>query len=338
LANKNETILIIETEYSSKPVMKTLPLNQVTVKSPATSANLGPGFDVFGLALEYPSDKVTIALAPTPGIKIQLSGVKADTISQSPIRNTAGVVANYIIQEFSLKTGLTINIEKGIWPSRGLGSSAASAAAAAFALNKLFDLKLTDEQLIGIAAKGEVASAGTEHADNVSATICGDFVILRSYSPLEIVRLKAPENMEVCAAFPHMITPSHKTEKARLIIPKTIPLEKLVQNVGNAAAMVAGFGNGDVDLIGKSMCDVVVEPARASLIPGYQKVKENALEAGSCGVTISGAGPAMLAIVNKKKANATKVAAAMREGFKSAGFEATSFATRPGRGVCLVEN
>ena len=315
-----------------------MPLSQVIVKSPATTANLGPGFDVFGLALEYPSDKVTIAVSSNPGIKIQLSGVKSDTISQAPSRNTAGVVAEHMIKEFSLKTGVTINIEKGIWPSRGLGSSAASAAAAAYGLNKLFELNLTEEQLIGLAAKGEVASAGSEHADNVSATICGNFVILRSYNPLEIVKLKAPDNMEVCAAFPHMITPSHKTEKARSVIPKTVPLEKLVQNVGNAAAMVSGFARGDVDLIGRSMCDAVVEPSRASLIPGYQKVREKALEAGSCGVTISGAGPAMIAVVNKNKADAAKVAASMREGFKFAGFEATAFATKPGKGVCLVES
>jgi homoserine kinase len=315
-----------------------LPLSQVTVKSPATSANLGPGFDVFGLALEQPFDKVTIALSDSNEVKLQLSGVKADTISLSPVRNTAGVVANYMIREFSLNTGLTITIEKGIWPSRGLGSSAASAAAVAYGLNKLFDLALTDEQLVGLSAKGEVASAGSEHADNVSATICGDFVILRSYNPIEIVKLKAPENLEVCAAFAHIITPSHKTEKARLVIPKTVTIEKMVQNVGNAAAMVSGFATGDVDLIGRSMCDSVVEPARAYLISGYQKVREQALEAGACGVTISGAGPAMLALVNKRKADAAKVAAAMREGFKSAGFEATAFATKPGRGVYLMEN
>jgi len=101
--------------------------------------------------------------------------------------------------------------------------------------------------------------------------------------------------------------------------------------------MVSGFASGDVDLIGRSMSDAVVEPARASMIPGYLKVKENALKAGACGVTISGAGPAMLAVVNKKSGDSAKVATAMKEGFKSAGFEATAFATRPGRGVYLVE-
>jgi homoserine kinase len=313
------------------------PLSQVTLKAPATSANLGPGFDVFGLALEYPTDKVTLTLGAEKGVRIKVSGVQAETISTVPERNTAGVVANYMIQEFSLKTGLTIQIEKGIWPSKGLGSSAASASAVAFGLNKMFGLNLNNEQLVKLAAKGEVASAGSEHADNVSATICGDFVILRSYNPLEIVNLKAPADMEVCAAFPHMITPPHKTEKARSVVPKMIPIEKLIRNVGNAAAMVSGFASGNVDLIGRSMLDAIVEPARAHLIPGYQQVKENALKAGACGVTISGAGPAMLAVVNKKNGDSAKVVAAMKEGFRSAGFEATAFATKPGRGVSLVE-
>jgi homoserine kinase len=111
----------------------------------------------------------------------------------------------------------------------------------------------------------------------------------------------------------------------------------MVRNVGNAAAMVSGFASSDVDLIGRSMSDAVVEPARASMIPGYLRVKENALKAGACGVTISGAGPAMLAVVNKKSGDSAKVATAMKEGFESAGFEAIAFATRPGRGVYLVE-
>jgi len=314
-----------------------MPPTEVTVKAPATTANLGPGFDVFGLALEHPSDKVTIALNSSTGVKIQIFGVSAKTISPVPEKNTAGVVANQMIKEFSLKTGVTIKIEKGIWPGRGLGSSAASAAAVAYGMNCLFNLKLNIVQLIRLAAKGEAASAGSEHADNVSATICGDFVIVRSYKPLEIVCMKAPPNMEVCAAFPHIITPPHKTQKARSVVPKMVPIEKLIHNVGNAAAMVSGFATGDVDLIGKSMSDCVVEPARAFLIPGYQQVKENALNTGACGVTISGAGPAMLAIVNRKNADAVNVAAAMKEGFNSAGFEATAFATRPGGGVSLLE-
>jgi homoserine kinase len=288
--------------------------------------------------LEYPVDKVTLTLIENGEIGIKVSGVKSESISRIPERNTAGVVAKYMIREFSLKAGLSIQIEKGVWPSKGLGSSAASAAAVAYGLNEMFSLNLDNRQLVRCAAKGEVASAGIEHADNVSATICGNFVILKSYDPLEIVNLKAPLDMEVSVAFPHMVTPPHKTAQARLVVPRMIPIEKMVRNVGNAAAMVSGFASGNVNLIGESMLDAVVEPARASLIPGYQKVKENALKAGACGVTISGAGPAMLAVVNKKKADSAKVADAMKLGFKSAGFEATAFSTKPGKGVCLMEN
>ncbi|MCW4009878.1 MAG: homoserine kinase [Candidatus Bathyarchaeota archaeon] len=316
------------------------PLSQVTLKAPATSANLGPGFDVFGLALDYPTDQVTLTVAPNRkrGVWIKISGVQAETISTKPERNTAGVVANYMIKEFSLNTDLIIKIKKGIWPSKGLGSSAASAAAVAYGINHLFKLRLTTEQIIQFAAKGEVASAGTEHADNVSAAVCGDFVILKSLQPLEIVNLKAPPDMEVCAAVPHMVTPRHKTAKARLVLPRMVTIRKLTQNVGNAASLVSGFARGDVDLIGRSMVDEVVEPARAKLVPGYHQVRENALKAGACGVTISGAGPTMLAVVNKRSSDAAKVAEAMKEGFKGAGFEATAFVTRPGRGVRLLES
>ncbi|MGD0995279.1 MAG: homoserine kinase [Candidatus Bathyarchaeia archaeon] len=313
-----------------------MPLSKISVKAPATSANMGSGFDVFGLALEKPSDKVTM-VRTTAGVKIQVSGFSAETISAVPEKNTAGVVANLMLQEFSLKTGLSITIEKGIWPGKGLGSSAASAAAVAYGLNHMFNLKLSNEELVQFAAKGEVASAGCEHADNVAAAVCGDFVIVKSYNPVEIVCLKAPSDMECCVAFPHINTPTNKTEKARLVVPRTVPLEKLIYNVGQAAAMASGFATGNVELIGKSMHDSIIEPARTFLIPGYLKVKENALNAGACGVTISGAGPAVIAVVNKKQAIAAKVAAAMKEGFKSAGCEATAFATKPGKGICIME-
>ena len=313
------------------------PINQITVKAPATSANLGPGFDVFGLAIEKPNDKVTLTRTASSGVKIQVSGLSAESIPSIPERNTAGVVAIQMIKDFSLNTGIAIRIEKGIWPGRGLGSSAAPAAAVAFGINKMFNLNLSNAQLVRYASKGEIASAGSEHADNASAAVCGNFVIIQSYNPIEIIELKAPPDMEICVAFPHMDTPTGKTAKARAVVPKMVPLEKLVYNVGKAASMAAGFATGDVDLIGKSMCDAIVEPARAFLIPGFIQVKENALNAGACGVTISGAGPAVIAIINKKKANAEKVAEAMKQGFKTAGFESTAIATRPGRGAHILE-
>lgn len=288
------------------------------------------------MALENPSEKVTICPVAR-GIEIKVSGLSADTISADPEKNTAGVVAKQILEDFSLRKGLVINIEKGILPSIGLGSSAASAAAVAFGLNHLFNLELDHKQLIRLAAKGEIASAGFEHADNVSAAILGGFIIIKSLNPLEVIRLESPPNLEVCVAIPKVPRLSKKTEKARSVLPKVVSIEKLVKNVGNAATMAAGFATGDVDLIGKSMLDAVVEPARAFLIVGYEEVKEKALKAGACGVAISGAGPAMIAVVNTDKADTFKVAKAMEEGFKSAGVSANSIRTKPGKGISLLE-
>ena len=230
-----------------------------------------------------------------------------------------------------------IKLEKGILPSVGLGSSAASAVAVASGLNRLFNLRLNRKQLIQLAAKGEIASAGFEHADNVSAAIYGDFIIIKSYSPLEVIRLVTPPNLSICIAIPKVPTQPKKTEKARSVLPKTVSMENLVHNVGHAATMAAGFATGDVDLIGKSMCDTIVEPARAFMIPGYQKVKKNALKAGACGVAISGAGPAVIAIVNSDNTIPSRVAKAMEKGFESSDVSSDTFCTKPGKGVSLIE-
>jgi len=310
--------------------------SQVTVTAPATTANLGPGFDVFGLALKTPHDEVTLTAAEK-GVTIMVTGLSADTIPTEPEKNTAGVVAKRFIKEFKLETGVSITIEKGILQGKGLGSSAASAAAAAYGLNELFNLHMGNKELVRIAAEGETASAGYAHADNVSAAIYGGFVIVRSYNPLEIINLNAPPDLKVCVAYPHTETPVHKTEKARSVIPKQVSIEKLVRNVGSAAALASGFAEGDVDLIGASMSDAVVEPERAALIPGYQKVKDDALKAGAAGVAISGAGPGMIAIVNKRRANSAKVCSAMKSAFESSGVTATAFTTTAGRGVHVLE-
>jgi len=308
----------------------------VTVEAPASTANLGPGFDVFGLALESPRDKVILRVIPK-GIEINVFGVGAELIPISQKKNTAGIVASEIMRFFGLKNGLRIDIVKGIKPGVGLGSSAASAAAVAYGLNVLFNLELNREELIRFAAKGEVASAGFEHADNVAAALCGGFIIIKSYEPLRVLRLKPPRGMILCVAVPDIPAAPKKTEKARAVLPKMIPLENLVRNVGNVASMVAGFMLGDIHLIGESMLDVIVEPKRASFIPGYEEVKRRALKAGAYGVAISGAGPSMIAVADAKKVNVSEITNAMRSGFETSGVKAEVFTTRPGRGTFLKE-
>ncbi|MEM3088865.1 MAG: homoserine kinase, partial [Candidatus Bathyarchaeia archaeon] len=229
-----------------------------------------------------------------------------------------------------------IKLEKGIIPRYGLGSSGASAAATAVALNKLLRLHLPNIELIKLAAYGEIASAGTPHLDNVSAAILGNFVVIGSHEPLDIIPLEPPKFLEVCIAIPRIPVPLRKTEAARKMIPETVSLRQAVQNVGRASALVAGFALKDIDLIGRAMEDAIVEPVRASLVPGYQTVRKKAIEAGASGVAISGAGPSLIAIVNSKRASSKRVAEAMVQGFQEIGVNADGYVAKPSKGAILV--
>ncbi len=197
-----------------------------------------------------------------------------------------------------------------------MGSSAASAVAAALAFNKLFNLKLDNKTLIKCAGIGEKASAGTIHYDNVAASLLGGFVVVKT-KPFDVIRLEPPKDLVLCVAVPKLKVPKKKTKVARAVIPKTVKLSDLTANLSNAANIVSGFLLKDSDLIGRSIQDVIVEPARKHLIPGFSKVKSNALNAGALGVTISGAGPSVIAFC-KKSQNLKKIGKSMEKGFSSA--------------------
>lgn len=309
---------------------------EVKARAPATSANLGPGFDVFALAYKSPYDTVTAKLISEKGIKLTVRGEGADTIPSNPTENSAGVVALSILEEFHLESGIELIVEKGVPPGLGLGSSAASAVAAAYALNILFDLNLNSNRLIQIAARGEKVTAGVEHADNSAAAVLGGFVIVRGFQPFEAVSFDPPRNMGVCIATPKIKIPPKKTGLARSILPSIVSLEDHIRNLGDATLMVAGFATGRLDVIGRAMKDRIVEPARSPLIPGYEAVRRAVYEAGAVGVAISGAGPSMLALFDRFTLDGSSMAEAMRRGFHSEGIEASCMLTEPGGGVMLV--
>jgi len=215
-------------------------------------------------------------------------------VPKDPQQNTAGLVVKAMKQKFKIKSGIEIRIKKGVPAGFGMGSSAASAAAAALAFNKLFNLKLDSNTLIKCAGIGEKASAGTIHYDNVAASLLGGFVVVKT-KPFDVIRLEPPKDLVLCVAVPKLKVPKKKTKVARAVIPTTVKLSDLTANLSNAANIVSGFLLKDSDLIGKSIQDVIVEPARKHLIPGFSKVKNNALNAGALGVTISGAGPSVIA-------------------------------------------
>jgi len=302
-------------------------MQSIKVRSPCSSANLGSGFDSFGLALEAFYDTLTVKLTDKE-IRIEVTGVEAESIPTSLDKNTAGLVAKKLLQNRDI--GVEIHLHKGIPLRMGLGSSGASAAACAFALNELLDLGLSKNDIIKWAAIGEAAAAGASHADNVAASVLGGFTIVRTYGDsLVAVRLDPPPNLEVALALPHIETPENKTAAARAVLPQFVPFRDAISNIQNAASLVAGFHAGDVGMIGMGMTDVIVEPFRKKLIPGYESVKKAALDAGAAGIAISGAGPGIIAVVDSMSTSTGDVANAMKEAFIDKGIECETYCSKP---------
>lgn len=311
-------------------------MKSCSAAAPCSTANLGPGYDVFGLALDAFEDKVKVSRASSDG-EGRISIKNSDqAIPSTPESNSAGLVAKKMMQDFGISYNTEIEVTKGVPSGYGVGSSAASAAAAAMAFNTLYDLKIDKNRLVEYAAEGEVASAGTKHYDNVSASLLGGFVVCRIASDrLQFTRLEPPKDLVLVIAVPWLEVPKKKTEVARSVLPKVVPLKDVVHNISGAATIVAGFALKDVETITKGIDDAIIEPARKHLIPGYDSVKQNAISAGALAVTISGAGPSMIAFLKTSK-NAKTVAAAMVKGFKETGIESRTFVCRASKGARLL--
>jgi homoserine kinase len=301
-------------------------VSKITIKAPSSTANLGPGFDVFGLAIDAFYDTVTLTKTKN-GITI----ITDDNVPTNPEKNTAGLVVKNMKEKFKIKDGIEIKIKKGIPAGYGMGSSAASAAATAVAFDKLFGLKLNGNSLVEFAGSGEKASAGTIHYDNVAASVLGGFVIVKT-NPLDVIRIDPPTNLRMCVAVPTINVPKKKTKVSRGVIPKKIKLSDSILNLSNAAAIVAGFMKKDSEIIGNSIKDVIVEPARQHMIPGFTKVKENAIKAGALGVTISGAGPSVIAF-SKSSADLKKISLSMAKGFASVNTKCQTIICKPSKGA-----
>ena len=303
-------------------------VKSVIVHAPCSTANLGPGFDVFGLALDAFYDKI-IVKKKGKGISIKTQ----DDIPHGIEQNTAGLVAKEMKKKCKISGGIEITIEKNVPAGFGMGSSAASAAACAIGINKLYNLILSVNELVSYAGIGEKASAGSIHYDNVAASILGGFIVVSS-NPLNVIRVDAPKDLILCLAVPEMKVPKKKTKVSRSVIPKNVKLSDSLKNLTNATHIVAGFLNKDSKMIGESVIDVIVEPARKHMIPGFDNVKKNALRAGAFGVTISGAGPSVIAFTNKKH-NVKKIGEAMRRGFKTAKKNSTIVICKPSNGPII---
>jgi homoserine kinase len=306
--------------------------SRVVVSAPATIANLGPGFDVFGLALAEPADVIEAHATAGAEMKIsEVTGVGAGKIPKDPSENTATIAAGKVAEALGREGGAEFTIKKGVKPGGGLGSSGASAAAGAVAMNELLGGKLTDSQLIEAAAFAEAQVAGATHYDNVASSIVGGFVIVASTDPLECIKVEPPK-MKIIVAQPELELP---TREGRRVLPRKVELEKAVANVGRASAMAAALKEGDLKWFGRYMLDSIAEPARAHLIKGFDEVKGAALGAGALGAAMAGAGPSVFAIIDPKE-NPKKVEDAMRAAFEEAGTKCETLVTSPGPGAKVV--
>ena len=291
-------------------------MEKVKVVAPATLSNLGSGFDVFGMALSEPFDIIEARKTSEPGVIIEsVEGWGAEVITMDAALNSTGVAAAEVLKKSNADFGIAFNIKKGFRPGSGIGSSGASAAGGAVAANLLLKNKHPPRDIVACAAESERVTSGSFHADNVGPCVLGGFTVIRCYEPLELKKITPPKNLGVVVVMPSFTV---KTLDARTVIPKQVKLSDMIYEVGNASSLVLGMCSGDVDLIGKSMTDIVVEPSRSKLNPGLMDAKKAAIEAGAAGSFLGGSGPCVIAIFDNSLTDGKPILDAMLDSYKRA--------------------
>lgn len=280
-------------------------MQSIKVKSPATLSNLCCGFDILGMALNEPYD--IIELSKIDDHKIVIRHTDEFNLPTDPKHNIAGVALQSMMDALNYEGGFDIIIEKKIKPGSGIGSSAASAAGIVVAANELLGRPFNKKQLVAFAMEGEELASGSRHADNLAPCIYGGLVLIRDTPSLDIIELDTP---------PLFITIVHpqieiKTSYAREILPKEVSLKSAVVQWANVAGLVSGFLKHDYQLISRSLQDVIVEPVRSKLIPGFDEVKKMGIEAGALGGGISGSGPSLF-MLSKNESIAKAVESEMK--------------------------
>ena len=287
----------------------------VQVQAPATVANMVCGFDVLGFCLEAPYDLMTLSVMPgPPGITIRHTD--GHGLPTEPAQNVAGAALLALMEALPDPPSFELVIDKRIKPGSGVGSSAASAAGAVVAANHLLGGRFPQEALVRFAMAGEKVACGVKHADNIAPCIYGGVTLIRSILPLDIVALPAP------ALYATIVHPQIevRTSDARQILHQKVFLKDAIRQWGNIAGLVAGILKGDARLIGRSLEDVLIEPVRKILIPGFDEVKYRSLEAGALGGGISGSGPSIF-MLSESEAIASAVAGAMAHTYNRIGIE-----------------
>lgn len=281
-------------------------MKSIRVFAPATVANISCGFDVLGCCLDNVGDEMQISLSNTPGVRI--TKIDGADLPLATDKNVAGVAVIALLEALNdTTTGVDIGIYKKIKAGSGIGSSAASSAGAVWAVNELLDKPFTSKQLVAFAMVGEELASGNAHADNVAPALLGGFTLVRSYDPLDVLKLNTPEDLYMTIIHPQIEV---KTADSRRVIKANIPLKKAITQWGNLGGFITGLYTNDYDLLGRSLDDVIIEPLRSILIPKFEEVKAAAINNGALGSGISGSGPSIFAL-SKGKETAEKVAKAI---------------------------
>ena len=295
-------------------------MKEIKVLAPATIANLVCGFDILGMAIKEPYDEMTLSLRDEPGITIQHTDEY--NLPVEPNENVSGVALQALMEEYKKPVGFNLVIHKNIKPGSGLGSSAASSAGAVVAANHLLGNIFSKEDLVRFAMNGEKVAGGVKHADNVSPSIYGGVTLIRSIFPLDIIPLNAPD-LFITIVHPQIEV---RTSDSRQILRKEVQLKDAIKQWGNIGGLIMGFMKSDFELIGRSMEDVIIEPVRSILIPGFDEVKTKCKEAGSLGGGISGSGPTIF-MLNKNHQTALLVEEIMKNIYEKIGVDYKTYVT-----------
>ncbi|AFK22586.1 homoserine kinase [Pyrococcus sp. ST04] len=287
------------------------------VYAPATIANFGPGFDVFGMAIERPGDEIIAKESDDFSIEVIGYSVPADD------NNVALVAAKALFKLAGVEGGVRIKLKKGIRPRSGLGSSGASSLGGAVVAARILGIE-DDALIIKAALEGEKKASGSPHGDNVIPSYYGGFTIIESLDPLRVHGIDI--SIKVAMVLPEVEVP---TSEARKVLPKKIPIRDAVRNIAMASSLVLALKEGDLETVGRLLDDHIALPYRKALMPWFERVREAALNAGAYGVTVSGSGPAMFAVGE----NPREIAKAMGEAFEELGIKSEYWVTKTGRGA-----
>jgi len=302
-------------------------LNEVEVFAPATVANVVCGFDVMGFALDKPGDVVIARRSDQKGITIKAVTGEGGVLPKTVDKNTAGVAAKALTEHLHSDIGIELEIHKKMPLGSGLGSSAASSVGALAAVNRLLGEPMERRDLLPFAMQGEKVACGAAHADNVAPSLLGGFILIRNQQPPDVIELDTPEELHCSVVHPHI---EINTGDTRKILRKEISLEKAVTQWGNVGGLVAGLLKKDFDLISRSLHDVIIEPIRSVLIPGYDAIKKAALDAGALGAGISGSGPSIFAL-STSRSQADEIGCAMHEVLENLELESDIYISQVNR-------